>query len=170
MKKKKKSNKKLSIFYIIVSIIIIILLTINVLFINKYLKEDKRIIEEVQYTITEGEYNPDTKYYSTLNYKNFKKVYKKKKVSTIAIIDNSSKTYNMFLELINKISFYKSTKIQLLDISKLSRKNEIDFYNLDERLPRLNTNYLITVSNNKILSVTTFTEEDLITIVKGIGE
>jgi len=68
------------------------------------------------------------------------------------------------------MSYYKNTKMYLLEINKLSRKNEIAFYNLDDRLRDLETNYIITVSNNKIISITTFENTELNKIIEGLGE
>lgn len=72
--------------------------------------------------------------------------------------------------MINKIAYYKNTKIYLLEINKLSKKNTIAFYELDERLSSLETNYILSVSNNQILSITTFTNDKLNKIVEGLGE
>ena len=72
--------------------------------------------------------------------------------------------------MINKTAYYKSTKIQLLRINKLSKKDLVAFYNLDDRFKELDTNYIITVSNKKILSITTFNNQELNKIIEGLGE
>ncbi len=114
MLKKNIYNKKLHIFLCCISIIIFILLILNIVFIKEYFTKEQIIREEILYTQTEEPYDKNKKYYTNLSYNNFKKIYKSNKVTTIAVIDNSSKTYNKFIELINKVSFYKRKKIQLL--------------------------------------------------------
>lgn len=167
--KKKYKRKKSNIIFII---IIVLLIISNIYFINRYknVNKEEKIIEEVLFVETKDEYNPEKKYYATLKYSNFKKLYKSKNITTIAVIDNSSKTYNKFKELVNKTAYYKSTKIYLFEPSKLSRKNEIAFYNLDERLSNLESNYIITVCSNKIISITTFDNTELNKIIEGLGE
>ena len=83
---------------------------------------------------------------------------------------NTSNTSNKFLETINKIVFYKNTNIYLLELNKLSKKNLISYYELDENFKNLESNYLITIKDNKILSLVTFTNEDLNILEEGIGE
>lgn len=167
--KTKKKHKNNYIFFIIA---IIILITSNIYFIFKYNdvnKEDKTM-EEVLFVETKDEFASEKKYYANLKYTKFKKLYKSKNITTIAVVDNSSNTYYKFIELINKTAYYKNTKIYLLDLSKLSRKNEIAFLNLDERLKDLETNYIITVSNNKIISITTYDNTELNKIIEGLGD
>lgn len=172
MLKNKTKKKKTNYSYIICITIIIILLISNIYLIYSYKninKEDK-VIEEVLFTKTEDNYNPDKKYYATISYNKFKSLYKSNKITTIAVIDNTSNTHEKFKELINKTAYYKSTKIHLLEVNKLSRKNEIAFYDLDERLPELESNYIITVSNNKIISITSFENTELNKLIEGLGE
>ena len=166
--KKKKFFNKNSVFIII----IIFLIITNIYYIISYknINKEEKIIEEVLFVENNGEYKENKKYYAKINYSKFKSLYKKNNVSTIAIIDNSSKTYNKFIELINKTAFYKNTKIYLFEISKLSRKNEIAFYNLDDRLKSLETNYIIVVSNNKILSITTFENSEINKLIESLGD
>lgn len=172
MKQKKKNtlkNNKTNIIYIT---IITILVISNICFLLAYMsinKED-RVIDEVLFTEAEGEFKPDKKYYATLSYKTFKKLYKGDSITTIAVVDNSTNTHDKFIEMINKTAYYKNTKIYLLEVNKLSKKNSIAFYELDDRLSTLETNYIISVSNNKILSITTFDNERLNKIVEGLGE
>ncbi len=168
-KKKKTQYKNYNIFLIVIIIILSITNIILLYHHNKDLKEEP-IVEEVLFKATEDKFNPKNKYYATIQYSKFKTLYRGKNVSTIAIIDNSSNTYNKFKEMINKTAYYKNTKIYLLELSKLSRKNEIAFYNLDQRLAKLETNYIITVSKNKILSITTFDNSELSKIIEGLGE
>lgn len=169
MVKKKQQKNKINLVTIV---IIVFLILTNIILLSACLTlKDKDIdTQEVLYTLTEEEYSPDKKYYTTLKYSKFKSLYKSKKVTTIAIVDNSTSTYNKFIEMINKTAYYKSTKIQLLRINKLSKKDLVAFYNLDDRFKELETNYLITVSNKKILSITTFDNQELNKIIEGLGE
>ena len=119
---------------------------------------------------TKEDFKQDKKYYANIKYKKFSELWKSEDISTIAIIDNSSNTYNKFIKMINKIAYYKNTKIYLLEISKLSKKDEVKFYEKDNRLSELNSNYIITISNKKILTITTFETEELNKIIEGLGE
>ena len=85
-------------------------------------------------------------------------------------MDNSSNTYNKFIEMINKLSYYKSTKIYLLELSKLSKKDEISFLEIDNHLKELETNYIITIKNKQIISITTFDNDNINFIIEGLGE
>ena len=168
-KKKKPNNNKVIILFIC---IIIVLIISNIYFIsiyNKANKEDK-ITQEILFRETDEDYQDNKKYYATISYKKFKKLYKDEDITTIAILDNTTNTHDKFIEMINKIAYYKNTKIYLLEINKLSKKNTIAFYELDERLSSLETNYILSVSNNQILSITTFTNDKLNKIVEGLGE
>lgn len=166
---KKPNNNKVIILFIC---IIIVLIISNIYFIsiyNKTNKEDK-ITQEILFRETDEDYQDNKKYYATISYKKFKKLYKDEDITTIAILDNTTNTHDKFIEMINKIAYYKNTKIYLLEINKLSKKNTIAFYELDERLSSLETNYILSVSNNQILSITTFTNDKLNKIVEGLGE
>lgn len=169
VKKKTKNNHYINLIFLCT---ILILSTTNVLLLYKYLNVDKeiKVTQEVLFKETNEDFNDDNKYYASIKYKKFNELLKDNKVSTIAIVDNSSKTYNKFIEMINKLSYYKNTKIYLLEISSLSKKNEIKFYETDERLNELESNYIITVSNNNIISITTFENSDINLIIEGIGE
>ena len=169
MVKKKQPKKK---FNLITIVIIVFLILTNIILLSAcFTLKDRDIdTQEILFTKTEEEFNPEKKYYATLKYSKFKSLYKSNKVTTIAIVDNSTSTYNKFIEMINKTAYYKNTKIYLLKVNKLSKKNEIAFYNLDDRLKELKTNYIITVSNKKILSITTFDNQKLNTIIEGLGE
>jgi hypothetical protein len=169
MVKKKQQKNKINLVTIV---IIVFLVLTNIILLSACLKlKDKDIdTQEVLYTLTKDEFNHEKKYYTTLKYSKFKSLYKSKKVTTIAIVDNSTSTYNKFIEMINKTAYYKSTKIQLLRINKLSKKDLTAFYNLDDRFKELDTNYIITVSNKKILSITTFNNQELNTLIEGLGE
>lgn len=169
VKKKAKNNHYINLIFLCT---ILILSTTNVLLLYKYLNVDKeiKVTQEVLFKETNKDFNNDNKYYASIKYKKFNELLKDNKVSTIAIVDNSSKTYNKFIEMINKLSYYKNTKIYLLEISSLSKKNEIKFYETDERLNELESNYIITVSNNHIISITTFENSDINLIIEGIGE
>ena len=168
VKKKQTKNK----YNLIIIVIIVFLILTNIILLSACftLKEKDIETEEVLYTLTKDEFSKEKKYYTTLKYSKFKKLYKSNKVTTIAIVDNSTTTYNKFIEMINKASYYKSTKIQLLKINKLSKKDLTSFYNLDDRFKELDTNYIITISNKKILSITTFNNQELNKIIEGLGE
>ncbi len=172
-KRKKKNNffKNNKTNIILIAIIVILLIS-NIITLVNYisLSKEEPKPQEVLYTKTEDKYNFKEKYYTTIKYSDFKKKYKSTKVTTIAVLNNTSNTTDRFLEMINKISFYKSTKISLLELGKLSKKNEASFYELDERLKKIENNYIITVSNGKIISITTFDNTELLTIIEGIGE
>lgn len=172
LKTKTNNLKKMPKTNIIFITIIILLIVSNIYFLYNYLTIEKEddTIEEILFTPTKEDYQEEKKYYAPIKFSKFKKIYKSDKVTTIAVIDNSSNTYNKFIEMINKTAYYKNTKIYLLELSKLSKKNEIAFYELDEGLINLETNYLITVSNNKILSITTFENENINKIIEGLGE
>lgn len=169
VKKKTKNNHYINLIFLCT---ILILSTTNVLLLYKYLNVDKgiKVTQEVLFKETNKDFNNENKYYASIKYKKFNELLKDDKVSTIAIVNNSSKTYNKFIEMINKLSYYKNTKIYLLEISSLSKKNEIKFYETDERLNELESNYIITVSNNHIISITTFENSDINLIIEGIGE
>ncbi len=168
VKKKQQKNK----FNLITIVIIVFLILTNIILLSACLtlKEKDIDTQEILFTKTEEEFNPNKKYYATLKYSKFKTLYKSDKVTTIAIVDNSTTTYNKFIEMINKTAYYKQTKIYLLKVNTLSKKNETAFYNLDDRFKDLESNYIITVSNKKILSVTTFDNQELNKIIEGLGE
>lgn len=172
MKTKTKKKRKNKISLIILSIMIILLLISNICLLISYqnLNNEDKVIEEILFTQTEEEFKQDKKYYANIKYKKFKTLYKSDNITTIAILDNTSKTNEKFIEMINKIAYYKHTKIYVLEVNKLSRKDEIAFYNLDERLSKLDSNYIITVSNNNIISITTFDNTNINKIIKGLGE
>ena len=151
---------------LIIALMIIFLLSSNIFFIYKYYKQtNEETIRETIIFNNDKEYDEDKQYYNEINYKKFNSLLKMDKVSTVAIIDNSSMTYNRFLELINKVSYYKKTNIYVLEVSKLSKKNEISFYELDERLKSLESDYIISISDGKIISVTDFNTEELTKLI-----
>lgn len=169
MVKKKQQKNKIN---IVIIVIIVFLVLTNLILLSACLTlKDKDIdTQEILFTQTTEEFEEDKKYYATLKYPKFKSLYKSDKVSTIAIVDNSTSTYNKFIEMINKTAYYKNTKIYLLKVNTLSKKNEVAFYNLDDRFKELDTNYIITVSNKKILTITTFNNKELNKIIEGLGE
>lgn len=166
--KTKRKNKKNLILGIIISVLAILNIVLAYCCIT--LSKEDKVTQEILYKETTDDYDAEEQYYSIIQYKKFKTLLKNDEVSTIAILDNSSNTQNKFLEMINKISYYKNTKIHLLEVSKLSKKNEISFYEVDERFKKLETNYIITVNQGKVLSITTFDSTKLNKIVEGIGE
>jgi hypothetical protein len=169
LKKKKKAKTRL--INKILFIIIILLTIINIIFVNKYFELSKEEVKEViEFVPTNENYAKEKKYYAKINYKTFKKTIKTNEVKTIAIVDNKSNTSVMFMEMINRMAYYHNTKIYVLELNKLKRKDEIAFYDLDERLSKLDSNYLITVSSGKIISITTFDQEKINLIVKEMSE
>ena len=169
MVKKQTKKKKINIIPIV---IIVFLCLTNLILLNACftLKETEVETQEILFKETNDEFNANKKYYATLEYKKFKKLYKSNSLVTIAIVDNSTSTYDKFIEMINKTAYYKNTKIYLLKVNKLSKKNEKAFYNLDDRFKELESNYIITVRKNKILSLTTYDNQYLNKIIEGIGE
>ena len=153
-------------------IIIFFLLVSNIILMNTHsINNELEEVEEVVYfKPTEDKYNEKTKYYADINFKKFKKLYKSNTVSTIAVIDSKSNVSETFIKMINKMAYYKSTKMYVIRLNKLSTKQEVEFYNLDEKLSKLDSNYIITVSNSKIISITTFDEEKINLIEKELGE
>lgn len=172
MKTKTKKKYKYKLSFIITSIIATILLIINIYQLYLYINVNKeeKVIEEVLFTQTDEKFNENKKYYANIKYSKFKSLYKSNSISTIAIVDNTSNTCNKFLELVNKTAYYTHTKIYVLELNKLSRKDEIAFYNIDDRLSKLDSNYMITINNNKIISVTTYDNTNLNSLIKGLGE
>lgn len=168
---KKKNAKKHSINILLI-IILITSTLLNILIITKYqeLKKEDITIEQVLFTKTNDNYSKDEKYYANIKYKKFNELWTSDKISTIAIVDNSSTTYNKFKQMINKTAYYKNTKIYLLETSKLSKKDEKKFYEKDKRLSELETNYIITISNKKIVSITTFDNNELNKIIERLGD
>ena len=152
-------------------ILIFFLLVSNIILINTHSINDAEEVEEIIYfRPTKDEYSPSKKYYAQIGYKKFKKLFKANNNSTIAVIDSKSNVSQMFLKMINKMAYYKNTKMYIIQVNKLTRKQEIAFYNLDERLGQLESNYIITVCNNNIISITTFDEENINLIEKELGE
>lgn len=151
-------------------IIIIFLLALNFTNYKKYKaeKENKEIDQVYIKESIETEYSKDKKYYKTINYNNYKSLLSKKDLFVLAVEDNKSNTHDKFLELINKLSFYKNMKINLLEVSKLSKKNLISFYDLDERLRKLESDYIIVIKDKKIVSIIEFDKENINKIIEGI--
>ena len=93
-------------------------------------------------------------------------MYKGKESATIAVVDNTSNTYDKFIEFINKTSYYNDLNINLLITSKLSKKNLVDFYELDDRFADLESNYIIVVKNNKVLALVELSNVDLVDLIE----
>lgn len=158
----KSSSKNFNTNYVFIILISILLLT-NIITLFKYyndINNDSVVlspeteIEEKQDNKTS--YNKNKKYYTDIKYSKFSALFEGKDVSIIAIVDNTSYTYEKFKELINKSVFYEDKKIYLLEISKLSKKNEIAFYELDERFSKLESDFIIVVKESKILALIDF--------------
>ena len=47
-------------------------------------------------------------------------------------------------------------------------KNEIYFYELDDRLKELESDYIITLNNEKVISITEFDSEDINIILENL--
>ncbi len=168
---KKKSSKKTNNNIILIILIIILSVTnIFLLVTRNTTNQESTITEEVLFKETNKKYNREEKYYASIKYKKFNSLWKSKDISTVAVVDNSSTSYKKFKELINKLSYYKNTKIYLLETSKLSKKDEIKFFEKDSRLKELETNYIITISDKKIITITTFDNTELNKLIEGIGE
>ncbi len=155
-------------FYIIIICICIILTIINVCSVNNQKNSvDKEEIVIVNKNVSYGEkYNEKKKYYNKTNYKTFNKIFKEKKVYTIAITNDKSNTKDAFVKLINKISFYNNENIYLLNTSDLSKKNKAKYYNLNSELKGLESDCIIKVYNKKIISKTTFTKNSINKIIE----
>ena len=152
-------------------IIIFFLLVSNIILINTHSLNNSTEVEEVVYfNPTNENYKEDNKYYAEIGFKKFKKLFKAKTVATIAIIDSKSNVSQSFIKMINKMAYYKSTKIYVIRLNKLTTRQEVEFYNLNENLAKLESNYIITVSKGKIISTTTFDEENINLIEKELGE
>ncbi len=153
-------------------IIIFFLLVSNIILINTHsLNNTPTEVEEIVYfKPTKEKYKESNKYYAEIGFKKFKKLFKAKTVTTIAVIDSKSNVSQSFIKMINKMAYYKSTKIYVIRLNKLTTKQEVEFYNLNEKLSKLESNYIITVSKGKIISTTTFDEENINLIEKELGE
>ena len=162
--------KKLQSKYFFIIIILILIITNICLAISYYHKDIIQSVEEIKYLYIENEYNKKEKYYEKIDYKKLNKLLKDNKVHTIAIINNNSNTAIKYKELINKTAYYNRIKICLIDTSSLTKKELISFYEIDERLAKQNDNYIITIKNRKILSITTFELDKINEIIKEMGD
>ena len=150
-------------------IIILILIISNIFFIVQSMKTTPEVETEefVFYQkCSEMNYKENKKYYKKIDYKKFKKLYKQNKIYNIAIIDNTSPTYNSYLTLLNHIAYYKSTNIFVMDLSELSNKNSVEFYELDERLINLEGNYMITTKKKNIIAITEVEPSQIGSLIK----
>lgn len=167
MNKIQKNNQLL----LIIPWLLIVLLIILNLNLNKKLSNAEKQQATDQPCLTErkkddSKYSDSQKNYKEINYKTFKKLYKGKESATIAVVDNTSNTYDKFIEFINKTSYYNDLNINLLITSKLSKKNLVDFYELDDRFADLESNYIIVVKNNKILALVELSNVDLVDLIE----
>ena len=48
----------------------------------------------------------------------------------------------------------------------MSKKNSVAFYEMDERLSEIDGNYLITINNKKIISITEVEQSEISTLIK----
>lgn len=167
MNKIQKNNQLL----LIIPWLLIVLLIVLNLNLNKKLSNAKKQQTTDQPCLTErkkddSKYSDSQKNYKEINYKTFKKLYKGKESATIAVVDNTSNTYDKFIEFINKTSYYNDLNINLLNTSKLSKKNLVDFYELDDRFADLESNYIIVVKNNKVLALVELSNVDLVDLIE----
>ncbi len=167
MNKIQKNNQLL----LIIPWLLIVLLIILNLNLNKKLSNAEKQQATDQPCLTErkkddSKYSDSQKNYKEINYKTFKKLYKGKESATIAVVDNTSNTYDKFIEFINKTSYYNDLNINLLITSKLSKKNLVDFYELDDRFADLESNYIIVVKNNKVLALVELSNVDLVDLIE----
>ncbi len=167
MNKIQKNNQLL----LIIPWLLIVLLIVLNLNLNKKLSNAEKQQTTDQPCLTErkkddSKYSDSQKNYKEINYKTFKKLYKGKESATIAVVDNTSNTYDKFIEFINKTSYYNDLNINLLNTSKLSKKNLVDFYELDDRFADLESNYIIVVKNNKVLALVELSNVDLVDLIE----
>ena len=165
---KKMTKKTLTRKTVIQFLIIILLLGTNIFTYYKYKTKSNPACELCLTEIedTEGKFNADKKYYKEIGFSEFKKLYSSKDIATIAVTDNASTTHEKFIEYINKKAYYEKANINLIELSKLSKKNEVAFYDLDERLSKLDSDYIIVVRNNTILEITQISREDLNNLIE----
>lgn len=158
----------------IINLLIMTLLLVIIVFGRQSHYEEPEDIEEQSNLICpkelETEYQEDTIYYQKLSYKKFKKKLAGNDLVTIGIIDSTSPTNQKFLELINRTAYSTNEIIYILDISKISKKNTIEFYDIDERLSNLEYNYIMRIKDNKIYSITEYNQEELNTLIEKVGD
>ncbi len=161
-KKRLKKQKKFLIF------IIIILLILDITLLIKYITKGDEKTPEPEIIHIIAKYDNSKMYYSQLTYADFKKLYKSTKLSYIAVTDRTSGTYGEYIELINRYSFNNQRKIYLLEKNKLSPNDLKSFYELDERLSQIESNYFILIKDNKIITITEFKDETLNVIIESL--
>ena len=161
-----KINK---IMFIMIHIVCIIGIVNIINFANKEPKKEV-VVDQVLFRETNKNFDEKDKYYVSLKYKKFKSLWKSKDLSTIAVVDKSSPTYNEFKKMINKIAYYHNIKIYLLETNSLNKKDEVDFYKKDERFHKLKTNYIINISNKEIKSITIFDDKNIEEIIEKVGK
>lgn len=161
-----KNVKKLPI--IILSLLLLISIVSNIIIYIMYENNKDNELTIKCVSRNDDSFNTNEEYYNKIEPKKFKKLLLSKETLTIAVVDNSSSTSQKFVELINKIAFYNNSNIYLLEVSKLSKKNEVYFYELDERLKTLNSDYIITLKDEKVISITEFSKEDINSLVESI--
>ena len=161
-KKLKKIMNKIPI------LIIVLLIISNIYFINKSNQKETNNVEEIVFyqKETKENYNEKKKYYQKISYSKFNTMYKKNEVYNFAIVDSTSNTYNSFMTLINQVTYYKGIKLFVLDISELSKKNNVAFLDIDERLANLESNYIMTTKKKKIIALTEIESSAIGTLVK----
>ena len=110
----------------------------------------------------------------------------------IAVIDNTSNTYDSYLSLLNHVAYYKSTNIFVLDLSKLSKlifnssfTNGINlsitssyttlyfdamtfslFAIYSSSLSKIEGNYMITTKDSAIIAITEIEPSQIGSLIK----
>jgi len=117
---------------------------------------------------TKGKYDKDKLYYNELTYKKFNSLMKEDKVYTIAVVDNSSNIKELFLEYVNKLNYKNSLNISVLNVSKLNKKDELKFYDIDPRFKNLGSNYIVVIKNKKVISITEYDKESINILINSL--
>jgi hypothetical protein len=93
---------------------------------------------------------------------------KEDKVYTIAVVDNSSNIKKLFLEYVNKLNYKNSLNISVLNISKLNKKDELKFYDIDPRFKKLGSDYIVVIKNKKVISITEYDKESINVLINSL--
>lgn len=154
--------------YIIIICICIILTIFNLFLIKNQSDCQKREeIVIVNKNVTyKDKYNKKTTYYNKAKFNTINKIFKEKKVYTIAITNNKSNTQESFKEYINKLCFYNNENIYLINISEYTKKEKAKYYNLNPELKNIKENTIIKIYNKKIISKTTLDKDNINKLIK----
>jgi len=146
------------------NIILLIILLVSVFIIfNQNTKKEN--IETI--TIKEkAKKNKEQKKDNTIDFKQFNKYLEKEKVYTFAITTQNSNISKKFSELINTMSIIYQDNIYILKIDSLTKKEKAKYYNIDNRLSTLESDFIIKTYNNKIIMITTIDKDNIDTLIK----